>query len=78
MVKEMERVGIPAVQICTIIPIALTVGANRIVPGIAIPHVTGNPQIGREDELSLRKGILIKALKALNSKIVNQTVFDDK
>ena len=78
MVKEIERVGLPAVQICTIIPIALTVGANRIVPGIAIPHVTGNPQIRLEEELTLRKDILIQALKALTSKIMNQTVFNGK
>jgi glycine reductase len=78
MVKEIERLGIPAVQICTIIPIALTVGANRIVPGVAIPYVTGNPYIKPEEELELRKTLLRKALRALTSKIEVQTVFNDE
>ena len=43
MVKEVERVGIPVVHMCTITPISLTVGANRIIPTIAIPHPLGNP-----------------------------------
>jgi betaine reductase len=43
MVKEIERAGIPVVHMCTIVPISLTVGANRIVPTIAIPHPLGNP-----------------------------------
>jgi glycine reductase len=75
MAKEIERVGVPVVQICTIVPIALTVGANRIVPGVSIPHPTGNPQLGREDELEIRKGLLKKALNALSAKIESQKVF---
>ena len=42
MAKEIERAGVPAVHICTIVPISRTVGANRIVPAIAIPHPLGN------------------------------------
>ena len=36
MVKELERAGLPTVHICSIVPISKTVGANRIVPAIAI------------------------------------------
>ena len=46
MTREIEKAaGIPVVQIATIVPIMLTVGANRIVPGVAIPHPVG--EIGR-------------------------------
>ena len=45
MVKEIERAGIPVVHMCTVVPISLTVGANRIVPTIAIPHPLGNPKV---------------------------------
>ena len=41
MVKEIERAGLPVVHMCTIVPISLTVGANRIVPTVAIPHPLG-------------------------------------
>ena len=76
MVKEIERAGIPVVHVCTIVPISLTVGANRIVPAIAIPHPLGNPTQSKEDEKALRKSIVLKALKALETEVSGQTVFD--
>jgi len=76
MVKEIERAGIPVVHICTVVPISLTVGANRIVPAIAIPHPLGNPVLSKEDEKTLRRGIVLKALKALETEVNGQTVFD--
>ena len=75
MVKEIERLGLPAVQICAIVPIALTVGANRVVQAVAIPHPTGNPKIEREEEIELRKKLLKTTLQGLSSKIEEQTVF---
>ncbi|MDF2533082.1 MAG: glycine reductase [Clostridia bacterium] len=76
MVKEIERAGIPVVHICTIVPISLTVGANRIVPAVAIPHPLGNPTLSKDDEKKLRRGIVEKALKALQTEVHGQTVFD--
>jgi len=75
MVKEIERVGLPAVQICAIVPIALTVGANRIVRAVAIPHPTGDPKLEKEEEIELRKKLLRTALIGLSSGIQEQTVF---
>jgi len=40
MVKEIEKV-LPVVHIATVVPISKTVGANRIVPAVAIPHPLG-------------------------------------
>ena len=76
MVKEIERTGIPVVHIATVVPISLTVGANRIVPAIAIPHPLGNPSLDSVEEKKLRKDIVIKALKALETEVDGQTVFD--
>ncbi len=76
MVKEIERAGLPVVHICTVVPISLTVGANRIVPAIAIPHPLGNPALSYEDEKLLRRNIVLKALKALQTDVHEQTVFD--
>ncbi len=75
MVKEIERVGLPAVQICAIVPIALTVGANRIVRAVAIPHPTGDPKLEMGEEIELRKKLLRTALIGLSSEIQEQTVF---
>ncbi len=76
MVKEIERAGIPVVHICTVVPISLTVGANRIVPAIAIPHPLGNPALSKADEKAIRREIVLKALKALETEVDGQTVFD--
>lgn len=76
MVKTMEKFGIPAVHICTIVPISQTVGANRIVPGVAIPHPTGDPKLEAKDELELRKMLMLKALNSLGTDITEQTVFN--
>lgn len=76
MVKEVERAGIPVVHMCTVVPISLTVGANRIVPTVAIPHPLGNPALDKEQEKSLRRKLVEKALTALTTEVEGQTVFD--
>ena len=76
MVKEVERAGLPVVHMCTVTPISMTVGANRIVPTIAIPHPLGNPALAPEDEKKLRRGLVEKALKALQTPVDDQTIFE--
>ena len=76
MVKELEEtVNVPVVHICTIVPISLTVGANRIDPAVAIPHPLGNPLLKAEDEFALRRRLVEKALEALTTDVTEQTVF---
>jgi len=75
MVKEIERAGIPVVHACTVVPISLTVGANRIVPTVAIPHPFGNPTLPADDEYKLRLGLVKKCLEALSTEVDGQTVF---
>lgn len=76
MLKEIERAGLPIVHMCTIVPISKTVGANRIVPTIAIPHPLGNPSLSKEDEKALRRKLVERALRALETPIEEQTVFE--
>jgi glycine reductase len=76
MVKAIERSGIPVVHIATVVPISLTVGANRIVPAIAIPHPLGNPALDPAEEKKLRRRIVERALNALTVEVDEQTVFD--
>ena len=68
MVKEIERVGIPAVQICTIVPIAETVGVRRIQKAVAIPYPVGNPTLDEEAERNLRRKIVEEAVEKLTQK----------
>jgi len=76
MVKEVERAGLPVVHICTVTPISMTVGANRIVPAIAIPYPLGNPSLNKDEEKVIRRGIVEKALKALTTEVDGQTIFE--
>jgi len=78
MVKEIERAGIPVVHVCTVTPISMTVGANRIVPAVAIPHPLGNPSLNPADEKQLRRRILTTALEALSTEVEGQTIFEVK
>ena len=74
MAKEVERAGILAVHICTIVPISQTVGANRIIPAVAIPHPLGDPTKSEEEELQLRRSLLEKALATLKIPVEDQLV----
>ncbi len=76
MVKEIERVGIPVVHVCTVVPISLTIGANRIVPAIGIPYPLGDPTKGEEESYKIRMQLVKKALKALETEVDGQTVFE--
>ncbi len=77
MVKEIERAGLPVVHICTIVPISLTVGANRIVPAIAIPHPLGDPTRTMEEEKEIRRHMVEKSPEGASDEISDQTVFAD-
>jgi len=76
MVKEIERAGLPVVHICTVTPISMTVGANRIVPAVAIPHPLGNPSLPHEEEKAIRRKLVEKALRALTTEVEDQTIFE--
>ncbi len=77
MVKEIERAGIPVVHVATVVPISLTIGANRIVPGVGIPYPLGNPPLGEEASKKIRRNMVERALKALQTEVTEQTVFEN-
>ena len=78
MVKEIERAGLPVVHICTVTPISMTVGANRIVPATAIPYPLGNIALPAAEEKQVRRKMLKTALRALSTDIAEQTIFEVK
>ena len=75
MVKEIERAGLPIVQMCNLIPVAKTVGSNRIVPTIYIPYPLGDPATPEEDQWKLRYHRTKVAVESLATDIEEQTVF---
>ncbi len=75
MTKELEEVGIPTAHICTMTPIALMVGSNRIVPGSGIIHPVGNADLDSKAEKALRRTIVDKALETLKTELQDQKLF---
>ena len=75
MAKEFERQGIPTAFISTIVPLAESIGPNRIIPGRAITHPLGDPTLPRDEEKALRRKLVERALDALQTEIQAQTVF---
>ena len=65
------------VHVASIVPISLTVGANRIVPAVAIPHPLGNPALPEDEERELRLNLVKKTLRALQTEVEKQTVFEE-
>ncbi len=65
------------VHVATIVPISLTVGANRIVPAVAIPYPLGNPRLPEVEEKELRLNLVKKVLRALQMEVEKQTVFEE-
>jgi glycine reductase len=65
------------VQVSTMTPVAVMVGANRIVPAAGIIHPLGNAELAPEDEKALRRRIVERALAALRSEVARPTVFGE-
>ena len=65
------------VHVASIVPISLIVGANRIVPAVAIPHPLGNPELSEDEEKTLRLNLVKKALRALQTEVEKATVFEE-
>ena len=70
-----EKAGIPIVQMCNLVPVAKTVGSNRIVPTISIPYPLGDPGTSKEEQWKLRYHRTKVALESLATDIKEQTVF---
>jgi glycine reductase len=78
MVKEIEKAGFPVVILCNLIPVAKSVGANKIVPTISIPYPLGSPSTSKEEQWKLRHHRVEVALDALSSEVDQQTIFKVK
>jgi len=59
-------------------PVAVMIGANRVVPAAGIIHPLGSTDLSADDEKTLRRRIVEKALQALRTEVVRPTVFTDE
>lgn len=56
--------------------IALAVGATRVVRGVKIQHVCGDPRLPREEDEALSLRIVRTALRALHTQLTGPTLFE--
>ena len=68
LAKEIEKVGIPTVQICTMLEVARSVGSPRIVAGKSVLYPLGDPAAGVEKEKRLRRALVQEALDSIEPK----------
>ncbi len=61
--------------VTTLPTIAVMVGANRIVRGEAITNPLGDPDLGPEVEISLRRRIVERALEMLETAVEPSTIW---
>jgi glycine reductase len=56
--------------------IAQMVGANRIVKGVSITHPTGEPTLAAGEEREMRRRIVERALKMLETEVGPRTIWE--
>ena len=76
MSVELERRGLPTALISALPPVALELGANRVVRGVKIPHPCGDPTLGPAADRGLRQRIVCGALEALTRPVAQPTIFE--
>lgn len=61
---------------CSAIPsIPISMGVPRVLPGIAVTHLLGNPALSAGDERELRERLTDRALRMLTEEVAKPTLF---
>ena len=56
-------------------PLAMQAGANRVVQGVKIEHVCGDPALSPSADQALRRRLVEAALRALETPVVEPRLF---
>lgn len=73
--KEIERIGIPAVCITAMSSIAEAVGNSRIQIGGRIPYMCSDVSLPPDREAEYRRRLIKSALNALCTEVTKPTIF---
>lgn len=71
----LESEKIPTVVISALPDVPLSMGVNRVVPGVAITNLFGDPRQPLRAEQQIRRDILRTALTALATEVSRPTLF---
>ena len=76
MTKELEREGIVVAMVSALPSIPLSVGAHRVVRGVRVEHLCGDPSLSPERDRQLMLSIAQKALEAMQTEVSKPTLFE--
>ena len=57
-------------------PLAMQAGANRVVQGVKIEHVCGDPSLSPAADRALRRRLAEQALRALQTPVAQPTLLE--
>ena len=75
MTSRIEKLGIPIVQITAVPNVAQMVGVNRVLSGQSVTCVVGKSVLTREQEKSLRRKYVLRALEILQMDLEGPELF---
>ncbi len=76
MTKELEREGIVVAMISALPAVPISLGAHRVVRGVRVEHLCGDPNLSEERDRQLMFSIVETALRAMQTPVSEPTVFD--
>lgn len=56
-------------------PLAMQAGANRVIQGVKIEHVCGDPGLPPQEDGELRRRLVERGLRALTTPVEHPTLF---
>ncbi len=66
----------PVALISAIPIVPIGAGANRVIAGVRVEHVCGDPGLSDASDTELRRRIVTTALRALQTPVEGPTLFD--
>jgi glycine/betaine/sarcosine/D-proline reductase family selenoprotein B len=75
MAREFEQAGIPTALISALPEIPTAMGVPRVIRGVAITHLLGDPRLPAGEERRLRTAIVRAAVHSLRESPDRPTVF---
>jgi glycine/betaine/sarcosine/D-proline reductase family selenoprotein B len=75
MTQELEKAGIPTALISALPEIPLAMGVPRVIRGVTITHLLGDPRLSTAEERRLRTAIVRAAIRSLETAPERPTVF---
>lgn len=76
MSKELEREGIVVAMISALPAIPLSLGAHRVVRGVRVEHLCGDPNLSEERDKDLMYRIVETGLQAIRTSVEEPTLFE--